>query len=86
MPTNPIDTRMIMKGRNVESSTASSQFRNGNNAAINGFAASSRTDSTIGTSKFSSALQAEARAFERSGYEQEKRYQIEKRDMWMGKR
>lgn len=79
------NNRMIMKGRDVSSSTASSQFRNGNNAAINGYAASSRTDNAIGTSKFSSALRSEARAYERSGYEQEKRYQQEKKIMWFGK-
>jgi len=78
--------RMVMKGRGVSSSVASSQFRNGNNAAINGFAASSRTDNSIGTSNFSSALRSEARAYERSGYEQEKRYQQDKKDMWFGKK
>jgi len=80
------NNRMIMKGRDVSSSSASSQFRNGNNAAINGFAASSHTENTVGTSKFSSALRLEARAYERSGYEQEKRYQSEKKDMWFGKK
>ena len=79
------NSRMVMKGRDVSSSIASSQFRNGNNAAINGFAASSRTENVVGTSNFSSALRSEARAYERSGYEQEKRYQTEKKNMWLGK-
>lgn len=77
---------MIMKGREVSSSVASSQFRNGNNAAINGYAATSRTDKAIGTSNFSATLRSEAKAYERSGYEQEKRYQQEKKDMWTGKK
>uniref|UniRef100_A0A6C0L9L5 Uncharacterized protein n=1 Tax=viral metagenome TaxID=1070528 RepID=A0A6C0L9L5_9ZZZZ len=79
------NSRMVMKGRDVSSSIASSQFRNGNNAAINGFAASSHTENVVGTSNFSSALRSEARAYERSGYEQEKRYQTEKKNMWLGK-
>jgi hypothetical protein len=80
------NNRMIMKGRDVSSSAASSQFRNGNNAAINGFAASSHTEKASGTSNFSSALRSEATAYERSGYEQEKRYQCEKKDMLFGKK
>lgn len=75
-----------MKGRDVSSSTASSQFRNGNNAAINGYGASSRTENAVGTSNFSSALRSEARAYETSGYEQEKRYQTDKKNMWFGKK
>ena len=75
-----------MKGRDVSSSTASSQFRNGNNAAINGYAASSRTENAVGTANFSSALRSEARAYETSGYEQEKRYQTDKKNMWFGKK
>jgi hypothetical protein len=81
-----LNNRMIMKGRDVSSSTASSQFRNGNNSAINGYAASSRTEKALGTSNFSSALRSEAKAYERSGYEQEKRYQSEKKDIWFGKK
>lgn len=77
---------MIMKGREVSSSVASSQFRNGNNAAINAYAAKSYTDKAVGTSNFSSALQSEAKAYERSGYEQEKKYQQEKKDMLFGKK
>jgi len=80
------NNRMIMKGRDVTSSSASSQFRKGNNAAINGYAASSRTENAIGTSHFSAALRSEAKAYERAGYEQEKRYQDEKKDMWFGKK
>lgn len=80
------NNHMIMKGRNVSGSVASSQFRDGNNAAINGYAASSRTEKAIGTSDFSSALRSEAKAYERSGYEQEKRYQQEKKEMWLGKK
>jgi hypothetical protein len=80
------NTRMVMKGRDVSSSTASSQFRNGNNTAINGYAASSRTENAVGSSNFSSALRSEANAFERSGYEQEKRYQMGKKEMWLGKK
>jgi hypothetical protein len=79
------NNHMIMKGRDVSSSTAASQFRNGNNAAINAYAASARTEKTVGTSNFSSALQSEAKAYERSGWEQEKRYQSAKKDMWFGK-
>lgn len=78
------NNRMIMKGREVSSSVASSQFRNGNNAAINGFAASHRTDNAVGTSNLSSALRSEAKAYERSGWEQEKIYQQEKKNMWLG--
>ena len=80
------NNRMIMKGRDVSSSMASSQFRNGNNAAINGYAASSRTEKALDSSNFSSALRSEARAYERSGYEQEKRYQQGKKDMLFGKK
>lgn len=80
------NNRMIMKGREVSSSLASSQFRDGNNAAINGYAASARTDNAVGTSNFSSALRSEAKAYERSGYHQEKLYQLEKKNMWLGKK
>ena len=80
------NNRMIMKGRDVSSSTASSQFRNGNNAAINGYASTSRTEKALGTSNFSSALRSEAKAYERSGWEQEKRYQTDKKKMWFGEK
>lgn len=78
------DARKIMQGRQVSSYTASAQFRGGNNAAINGYAASSRTENAYGTSNFSSALHSEARAYERSGWEQEKRYQQEKKNLYFG--
>lgn len=78
------DARKIIQGRQVSSSMASAQFRSGNNAAINGYAASTRTENAYGTSNFSSALRSEARAYERSGWEQEKRYQQEKKNMYFG--
>lgn len=81
-----LNNNMIMKGREISSSVASAQFRNGNNAAINGFAAKSRTDKAVGNSNFSSVLKSEAKAYERSGYEQEKRYQQEKKDILLGKK
>jgi len=77
------DPRKIMQGRSVSSATASEQFRSGNNSAINGYAASARTERS---SNLSSALHSEARAYEKSGWEQEKRYQQGKKDSLMGKK
>ena len=79
------DNRKIMLGRSVSSELASQQFRNGNNAAINGFAASSRTNNAD-INNFSSALRSEARAYERSGWEQERIYQQEKKNKLLGKK
>jgi hypothetical protein len=80
---------MVMQGRGVTSSSASSQFRSGNNAAINGYAASARTEK-IWNGKSSSdaksrAIHSEAKAYERSGWEQERTYQQQKKNMWLGK-
>ena len=79
------DPRKVMQGRAVSSAAASQQFRSGNNSAINGFAASARTENA-GQNNLSSALHSEARAYERSGWEQERRYQQEKKDALLGKK
>lgn len=79
------DSRKVMQGRSVSSSTASQQFRSGDNSAINGYAASARTEHAD-TEHLSSALHSAARAYERSGWHQEKLYQQEKKDMLMGKK
>lgn len=77
------DSRKIMQGRQVSSSLASQQFRSGNNAAINGFSASARTEKAS-SENLSKALHSEARAYERSGWEQEKQYQISKKNTLLG--
>ena len=83
------NSRMVIQGRGVTSSSASSQFRSGNNAAINGYAASARTEKiwndTSSSDIKSKALHSEARAYERSGWEQERSYQKQKKNTWLGK-
>jgi hypothetical protein len=79
------NARKVMQGRSVSSSTASQQFRGGDNSAINGYAASARAE-RADTEHLSSALHSAARAYERSGWHQEKLYQQEKKDMYMGKK
>jgi len=83
------DFRKIMQGRQVSSYSASQQFRAGNNAAINGFSASSRTEKTAqnfktGNENLSKSLHSEARAYERSGWQQEKLYQISNKKKLLG--
>lgn len=84
MSNNKLDIRKVMQGREVSSSSAASQFRSGNNAAINGFAASARTENAT-TANLSKALHSEAAAYERSGWEQEKQYYIAKKNKLLGK-
>ena len=83
------DSRMVMQGRGVTSSVASSQFRSGNNAAINGYAASARTEKVLdgksSSEAKSRALHSETKAYERSGWEQERSYQQQKKNTWLGK-
>jgi hypothetical protein len=79
------DPRKIMQGRQVSSHLASQQFRAGNNAAINGFAASSRSEKAS-QENLSRSLHSEARAYERSGWQQEKLYQIFKKNALLGKK
>jgi hypothetical protein len=77
------DPRKVMQGRQVSSSLASQQFRGGNNAAINGFSASARTEKAS-HENLSKALHSEARAYERSGWQQEKLYQTSKKNKLFG--
>ena len=77
------DSRKIMQGRQVSSSLASQQFRSGNNAAINGFSASARSEKAS-YENLSKALHSEAKAYQRSGWEQEKQYQISKKNTFLG--
>lgn len=77
------NARKIQQGRQVSSSTASAQFRAGNNAAINGFAASARVRNASPDSLLPS-LHSAARAYERSGWEQERIRQQNQKAMWMG--
>ena len=79
-----LNVRKVMQGREVSSSLASSQFRSENNAAINGFAASARTEKAT-TDNLSKSLHSEAAAYERSGWEQEKQYYIAKKNKLLGK-
>lgn len=80
-----VNVRKVMQGRSVSSATASQQFRGGDNSAINGYAASARAE-RADSEHLSSALHSAARAYERSGWHQEKLYQQEKKDMYMGKK
>ena len=77
------DPRKIMQGRQVPSYVAAQQFRSGNNAAINGFSASARTD-RASSENLSRSLHSESRAYERSGWEQERQYQISKKNSLFG--
>lgn len=79
------DSRKIMQGRQVSSYSASQQFRAGNNAAINVFAASARSEKAS-PENVSKALHSAARAYERSGWEQEKLYQLSQKNALLGKK
>lgn len=79
------DPRKIIQGRQVSSSLASQQFRAGNNAAINALAASTRSKNSS-YENLSKYLKSEAKAYERSGWEQEKLYQISKKNALLGKK
>jgi hypothetical protein len=72
-----------MQGRAVPSYLASQQFRQGNNIAINGFSASARSEKDS-IENIGKSLHSEARAYERSGWEQEKKYQISKKNNLLG--